>query len=194
MLDPRAFEVKPMLKTLFLAACLTCLFALTPFAHGQFGPQFETWQTNPFYKQPDYPMVFVATYRDPSIGNGGNLGTDVLEAGAPSRGQELWMLLPDGTTERLFPIIGVHESLVDYPLGPTNGRINGSVAEPSVSIDGRRVYLTYFHDALNFPAYCCSTTGHSNFDGWPLGGDLYAVDLGPKIDDPTFPASSRFPG
>ena len=97
------------------------------------------------------------------------------------------MLLSDGRTERLFPIIGVHDALVDYSLGPTGSRINGSVTEPSISIDGRRVYFSYFHDALNFPPFCCSTTGHSNFDGWPLGGDLYAIDLGPKIDDPSFP-------
>ena len=61
--------------------------------------------------------------------------------------------------------------------------------EPSVSINGRRVYFSYFHDALNFPPFCCSSTGHSNFDGWPMGGDLYAIDLGPKLDDPAFPAS-----
>ena len=167
-------------------------------------PDFQTWQDQPqTYKKPDYPIVFIATYRDvdkngnqiadengnPLIRNGGNLGTDVLEVGSPSRGQELWLLMPDGSTERLFPIIGVHDSLVDYNLGPTAGRINGSVMEPSVSINGRRVYFSYFHDALNFPPFCCSSTGHSNFDGWPMGGDLYAIDLGPKLDDPAFPAS-----
>ena len=58
---------------LILAALV---FVLSPLAHGQFGPQFETWKDNPSYHQPSYPVVFVATYRDPSIGNGGNLGTD----------------------------------------------------------------------------------------------------------------------
>ena len=159
------------------------------FGGGAAAQQFETWKDDPAtYFQPAYPMVFVATYRDPSIGNGGNLGTDVLEAGSPSRGQELWMLLPDGSTERLFPIPGIHDGMVDYPLGPTAGRINGSVVEPSISIDGRRVYFSYFHDALNFPPFCCSSTNHSNFDGWPLGSDLYAIDLGPKLDDPAYPA------
>ena len=168
---------------------LLCLCCFTVFVGGQSDPQFETWKDDPSaYHQPNYPMVFVASYRDADIRNGGNFATDVLEAGAPSRGQELWMLLPDGTTERLFPIIGQHDTLVDYPLGPSDGRINGSVTEPSVSIDGRRIYFSYFHDALNFPPFCCGTTGHSNFDGWPLGGDLYVIDLGPKIDDPAFPA------
>ena len=89
-------------------------------------PDFQTWQDQPqTYKKPDYPIVFIATYRDvdkngnqiadengnPLIRNGGNLGTDVLEVGSPSRGQELWLLMPDGSTERLFPIIGVHDSL-----------------------------------------------------------------------------------
>lgn len=153
-------------------------------------PQFTTWKDEPStYKKSAYPMVFIATYRDATIRNGGNLGTDVLEAGAPSRGQELWLLNTDGTTQRLFPIPGVHDALVDYPLGLTDGRINGSVTEPSVSINGKRVYFSYCHDALNFPPYCCQSTGHSNFDGWPLGGDLYAINLGPKLDDPAFPVS-----
>ena len=150
------------------------------------GPQFQTWNDDPGYHQPGYPLIFIATYRDPSINNGGNLGTDVLEAGAPSGGQELWMLLSDGTTEKLFPLEGVHEPLVDVtPIGANP--IIGSVSEPSVSINGRRVYFSYFHDASTFPPFCCQSTGHSNFDGWPPGGDLYAIDLGPKIDDPAFP-------
>jgi hypothetical protein len=89
-------------------------------------PDFETWQSQPqTCKKPDYPIIFVATYRDvdengnqivddngnPLIRNGGNLGTDVLEVGSPSRGQELSLLMPDGSTERLFPIIGLHDSL-----------------------------------------------------------------------------------
>ena len=180
-------------KTMFFArnaSSSLCMFlSFTALISAQPSPVFETWKDDPgTYHQPAYPLIFIASFRDPQIGNGGIFGTDVLEVGAPSRGQELLMLLSDGTTERLFPLAGVHDGLVDYPPGPTNGRINGSVSEPSISIDGRRVYFSYFHDALNFQPYCCGTTGHSNFDGWPLGEDLYAIDIGPKIDDPSFPA------
>ena len=169
-------------------ACVGLLYALIGIAacEAQSGPQFETWKDDAGYHRPAYPVVFIATYRDASINNGGNLGTDVLEAGAPTRGQELWILNLDGTTEKLFPIEGVHEPYVDVtPIG--SNPIIGSVSEPSVSLDGRRVYFSYFHDATTFPPYCCQSTGHSNFDGWPAGGDLYALEIGPKLDDPAFP-------
>ncbi|MEE8267951.1 MAG: hypothetical protein V3R97_03480 [Gemmatimonadales bacterium] len=169
-------------------SCFSALFCTVLFSSmaSAVGPQFLTWKDDPSYHQTGYPLVFVASYRDPSINNGGNFGADVLEAGAPTHGQELWMLHTDGSTEKLFPIPGVHDALVGVtPIGADP--IIGSVTEPSVSIDGRRIYFAYFHDAKTFPPYCCASTGHSNFDGWPPGGDLYALNIGPKLDDPAFP-------
>ena len=153
--------------TIALASLLT-VEALTA------APSFTTWRDDPSFYRPTEPLVFIASYRHATINNGGNFGTDVLEAGAPSHGQELWILNVDGTTERLFPIPGIHESIVDVDPFSTQPII-GSVTEPSISIDGRRVYFTYFHDAKTFPPFCCGTTGHSNFDGWPAGGGCVRV-------------------
>lgn len=151
-------------------------------------PRFETWKTNPAFKKPDYPIIFVASYRDSAVYNGGNFGTDVTEVGVPLAGQQLWIVLPNGEAKRLFPLASAHASLVDAPISdPNEPHIIGSVVEPSISIDGKRVYFTYVHDATHFPQFCCNTTGHSNFEGWPLGGDMYVMDLEPLINDWTFP-------
>ncbi|GAB4186912.1 MAG: hypothetical protein Tsb002_11740 [Wenzhouxiangellaceae bacterium] len=152
-------------------------------------PRFDTWRTQPgTFKQPDYPIVFVASYRK-SSGNGGNMGTDVTQVGVPEGGQELWVVLPNGAAKKLFPIQGVHDADVDESLALVNGRILGAVSEPSISIDGERVYFSYFHNATDLPPGCCGSTGHSNFEGWPKGGDLYVIDLAPLIADNQYPVA-----
>lgn len=152
---------------------------------------FITHQTNNSYYQPPYPLVFVATYRDANISysnpNGGNMGFDVIEAVAPERGQELWILLPNGATRKLFPY-PAHQAIVDYAIGPTNGRINGTVTEPSISIDGKRVYFTYHH-------FCGGSSypeEHNNFYGWPLGSDIYSIDLSALITNPNIIFETTF--
>lgn len=154
-------------------------------------PRFDTWKTDPTeFKKPDYPIVFVASYRDSSVYNGGNFGTDVTENGVPLGGQELWIVLPNGVAKKLFPIPSVHAGSVDSPINsPEFNHIVGSVVEPSISIDGSSVYFTYVHDASNLPPFCCGTTAHSNFEGWTLGGDLYVIDLQPLINNWSFATS-----
>ncbi|MEO1574782.1 MAG: hypothetical protein AAFU65_07465, partial [Pseudomonadota bacterium] len=142
--------------------------------------RFNTWRTKPNYHKPTYPIVFVSSYRDDAIGNGGNLGTDVLQIGAPQAGQELWILLTNGIAKKLFPIAGVHDSILDEPVTMANGRIKGAVIEPSISIDGRFVFFTYFANAMDTLGGCCGP-GHSNFEGWPVGGHGYAIDLSPIL-------------
>ena len=142
--------------------------------------RFHTWRTKPSYYKPAYPIVFVSSYRDDSIGNGGNFGTDVLQVGAPQAGQELWILLPNGIPKKLFPIQGVHDSIVDDTLVKQNGRIIGAVSEPSISINGRFVFFSYFANAQDPVGGCCGP-GHSNFEGWGIGGHGYAIDLGPIL-------------
>ncbi len=148
-------------------------------------PRFDTWKTKPgTFKKPDYPIVFVASYRDSAVWNGGNFGTDVTEVGVPLGGQQLWIVLPNGVAKKLFPIPSVHAAEVDAPINdPSVPHIIGSVVEPSISIDGTLVYFTYVHDATNLPQFCCQSTGHSNFEGWTLGGDLYVIDLEPLINN-----------
>lgn len=152
-------------------------------------PRFDTWKNKPGqFKKPDYPIVFVASYRDSTVGNGGNFGTDVTEVGVPLGGQELWIVLPNGTAKKLFPYPAVHAVEVDAPINdPNEPHILGAVVEPSISIDSTLVYFTYIHDATNFPSGCCGYTGHSNFEGWPSGGDMYVIDLLPLLNDFSHP-------
>jgi hypothetical protein len=149
-------------------------------------PRFRTWKTNPGYYRPDYPLLFAASYRDEELVNSGNFGTDALEVGVPQGGQELWIMLTNGKAKKLFPIKGIHDHLVDESLAPVNGRILGAVTEPSVSIDGKRAYFSYFHNATDLPQYCCGVVGHSNFEGWEKGGDLYVIDLEPLLKNPGY--------
>ncbi len=73
-----------------VCSSLCTFFLFTALVSAQPSPIFETWKDDPgTYHQPGYPLIFIASFRDAQIGNGGNFGTDVLEAGAPSRGQEL---------------------------------------------------------------------------------------------------------
>ncbi len=153
-------------------------------------PRFKTWRTSSGFKRPTYPIVFVASYRDTSFGNGGNFGTDVLQVGVPQAGQELWILLTNGATKKIFPIAGVHDAVVDDSIIPVNGRIIGAVTEPSISIDGKRVIFTYFHNAQDLPAGCCGNVNHSNFEGWQKGGDLYVIDLQAVLNNPSVPVST----
>ena len=98
-------------------------------------------------------------------------------------------MLTNGETKKLFPITGIHDDLVDESLAPVNGRILGSVTEPSVSIDGKRAYFSYFHNATDLPSGCCGVVGHSNFEGWEKGGDLYVIDLEPLLQNPGYPVT-----
>jgi len=156
----------------------------------------QTWDRasdhpgDPAYVQLDYPVVFAATtgHSDPVTQTAPHFGLDVISAGNPSEqgpNGGLWVLLPDGTVEKLFPL-PAHESapgLIDTPLGET---WRGAVVEPNVSEDGRTVYFAWFHDA----------TWERDGGGWQSmnvsykGADLYRLDVGPLLDDPgTDPAT-----
>lgn len=172
--------------TKLLQGCALIFFILLGLAIGSTlasAQSFDTAATDSSFFQPPYPLVFVASYRDTNLhygnDNGGNFGLDVVEVGAPERGQELWILLANGETKKLFPYPSIHQSIVDAPIGPTSGRINGTVTEPSISIDGKRVYFTYFHDALN----STYTPEHSDFYGWSKGADIYVIDLSTILAD-----------
>ena len=195
-------------NSILLSICISLSLALAwlPLARAQTGPDIATWADDPAnYKQLDYPLVFITSYRnldtkfvgDPptevlEYRNGGAFGNDVVEALTPDRGGELWILLPmTGEAKRIFPIVGVHDDsitypndAVDYPIGGGgNNPINGAVTEPSISIDGRRAYFTYFHRADREQCACSS----SNYESQILGSDIYSIDLGPIIDNNSFP-------
>jgi hypothetical protein len=159
---------------------LVCLFALNV--------QAQQWQTasansgNSAFHAPDYPLIFVAAKnKTETIRNGGRLaaaepfGLDVLAANAPKAGNELWILLPNGSVKKLFPL-PVHantQGLIDTP----NGAIElGSVVEPNISEDGKRVYFAYFHEAERQNVHNMSY----------LGADLYTMELEPIINNNSF--------
>lgn len=105
-----------------------------------------------------------------------HVGTDVLSANDPDPGNELWIYLPStGQVIKLFP----------RPIHETNGVIDftaaaGSVIEPSLSEDGRRIYFSYFQDATD-----AHSTGEYQATLSLSGADLYAIDIGPLLTQPT---------
>jgi hypothetical protein len=154
----------------------------------------QSWETpadhlgDPRFHQPDYPLVFVATqgHGNPLNDTPPHLGLDVHAVSNPSAhgpGGGLYVLLADGSVEKLFPL-PVHESvpgLIDTPLGEL---ANGAVAEPTVSEDGRALYFAYFHDATWEPSGGGFQSRKLSFKG----SDLYRLEVGALLDDPSFEA------
>ncbi len=137
---------------------------------------FQTWANAPplgEFHQPGYPIAFVAapvqacTSLPCSQGNQHH-GTDVRSANNPRPGNHLFLMMNDGSVVKLFPLT-VHASgspaLIDTPASQLH---LGTVVEPNVSEDGRKLYFSYFHDA--------QTRG--NHDRPPrYGADIYRIDL-----------------
>ncbi len=169
----------------------------------------QQWETaanhagDPLYVQPPYEVVFVATkVVEGTTSCGGNtvplgqydIGTDVLAATKPSGGNTLWVVTRTGSVVKLFPrpvhssILVTHPDtgqqvpLIDTPSGQLD---KGSVVEPNVSEDGKRIIFSYFHDA--------TLTTAANQGSLSLrGADLYTLDLtallaNPQADPDTFP-------
>lgn len=148
-----------------------------------FAQDWQTSRNNPgnisFVSLP-YPVVFVASkiVEAPNTQGGitgsYHIGTDIISANNPDAGNHLWIYLPGGTVTKLFPLPS-HQSvsgLIDTPAGQLD---KGSVVEPNISEDGKKVYFSYFHDATNeTPGSYLSKKG----------ADLYWIDLGPIIENP----------
>jgi len=167
---------------------------------------------DPSYYLPVYPMIYVTapiieqvqasstcsydhdnsqntpeqSFTAPTRVGNYNIGTDVLSANDPSPGNELWILLPNGQSKKLFPL-AAHTSIIDTSPSPLT---YGSVVEPNISEDGKTVYFSYFHDAnlevnCNEGGYCLSRKG----------ADLYSIKLEPLLNnfnlDPATLAAQR---
>ncbi|MCB1036493.1 MAG: hypothetical protein KDD47_21885, partial [Acidobacteria bacterium] len=170
---------------------------------GTVGAQSPQWETaanhpsDPKYVQMPYEVVFVATKivettsTQCSAGGlpqgGYEIGTDVADATKPSAGNSLWVVTRNGDVKKLFPL-PVHETilvthpetgqqvpLIDTPQGSLD---KGSVVEPNVSEDGRRVIFGYFHDAT-FNV----SPGQGSMS--KRGADLYTMDMSALLADPT---------
>lgn len=183
------------------ASAAALLIALTP----PLAAQLPTWETaanhpgDPKYVQMPYEVAFVATKvveTPPQIGETScgpgllfgryQIGTDVGDATKPSAGNSLWVVTRNGDVKKLFPL-PVHETLmvphpvtglpvrlINTPLGQLD---KGSVVEPNVSEDGRRIIFAYFHDATNNVS--AGEGGMSR-----AGADLFTLDVSPLAIDP----------
>ncbi len=139
----------------------------------------QTWQTwanspsNGEFHDPGYPLVFVAA----PIAEGQSSehhGTDVRSASNPRGGNHLFVLKTDGTVVKLFPLPG-HTLGAPALIDTLPGELaKGTVVEPNVSEDGRKIYFSYFHD---------SALPRTTQSGLPrLGADLYRMDLSGLLD------------
>ncbi len=156
----------------FLAASIVAL----PQARAQSwpAPSFQVGSA------PARPLAFVARFNDCDHFNasGGRYcersssGTDANNADLPDHVADLWVLLPNGTTRKLFPLnIARDINLTGYAVG------NGAVVEPNASLDGQDLLFSYFPNVFD----------SSNSTRMPLGADLYRLKLAPLIQDPNFP-------
>ncbi|MCB0330455.1 MAG: hypothetical protein KDD70_12350 [Bdellovibrionales bacterium] len=141
----------------------------------------QTFQTSGAgYYQPDFPVAFVAAKKSFSTNTRTGItsgtyrfGLDVLDANIPTAGNHLFIRLPNGTVRKLFPL-PVHANtpgLIDTPGGDLT---LGTVVEPNISEDGKKIYFSYFHDA---------TRNHSQTGQNLVGADLYFIDLEPIIQN-----------
>ena len=112
-----------------------------------------------------YPIVYVrAPYYGPTGQN--SVWPDTVRPLVPDPGAQLVLLRVDGVREVLFPL-ELHRPLLDTP--PTQPLSVGSVSDPSVSFDGRRILFTWYHDL---------TDRNVQRDGLSRrGSDLYALDV-----------------
>jgi hypothetical protein len=130
-----------------------------------------------------YPIVFVGVkIRENLLNNGGrdgeyHHGTDVLSANNPDAGNHLWIYLPGGQVKKLFPL-SQHQLIPGLIDTPANQLEKGSVVEPNVSIDGNRIYFSYFHDATDDTPQSYGIHKLSK-----KGADLYSIDISPLNSD-----------
>ncbi len=156
----------------------------------------QTWKTvlnsnrsEGFVNLP-YPVVFVgARIREVIMNSGGrdgeyHHGTDVLSANNPDAGNHLWIYLPGGAIRKLFPLPS-HQNIPGLIDTPLNQLEKGSVVEPNISIDGNRVYFSYFHDATDDTPQSYGIHKLSK-----KGADLYWIDLSPLHQNSQFDVSN----
>ena len=149
----------------------------------------ESWTPGPGWDG-QTPFVFTSVTRrflefNGGPDNGGTMrgseswGMDVLQATKPRNRSGLYILLPDASVKKLFPLPS-HASIVDDSINV------GAAIEPNISLNGNWVMFTYFHDVVN-------NMTSQNSGALPLkGADLYAIKIkdlvrNPSLDPSTLP-------
>lgn len=121
-----------------------------------------------------YDLIYVrAPYfgagYDPTLPNDGNsVWPDTVRPLTPDPGAMLMLLHSNGQRELLFPL-PQHRALLDTPAGKPLSV--GSVSDPNVSFDGRRVVFAWYHD-LSPDVRNGQRGGLSR-----AGADLYEIDV-----------------
>lgn len=143
------------------------------------------WQSE---MRPAYPIAFVAA-DNLRINNSNryaiNFGLDAEAVGSTFWGgfSQLYLFHPDRAGPNQEAPIKVFPLDVHFSRGIIDALpARGVVVEPNASLDGRSVLFGYWHDGSG-----ASSRVRDGSDGRPLGADIYKIDLGPLIDNPSFP-------
>jgi len=121
-----------------------------------------------------YDLVYVrapwfgADYNAALPNAGNSTWPDTVQPLIPDPGAVLMRLRSNGTRELLFPL-PEHRPLLDTPAGKPLSA--GSVSDPNVSFDGRRVVFAWYHD-LSPEARNPQRDGLSR-----AGADIYELDV-----------------
>ena len=158
-----------------LVAVIGMLHATLVSAQSWPAPTFQVGST------PSRALAFVARFNDcdhfgPTYGERrcprSSFGTDARHADVPNHVADLWVLLTNGATRKLFPLnIQRDITLTGRPVG------SGAVVEPNASLDGKSIYFTYFPEVL-------SSAGDESA---PYGADLYRIDVEPLLLNANYP-------
>lgn len=185
---------KNFIDAALLAFLWVFLIVLPTRCHAQ---TFQTSLNNPGntkYVSLPYGVAFVASDRTPLtsgpppvgvVGPDYSIGTDIVRV-VPTAGHHLYYVTPGSTrVVKLFPLPAHSQisGLIDTPVGQLE---RGSLTEPSISEDGKRLYFGYFPDAgdgKGNPAGSSVNLG-SGLHYPKKGADLYYIDITEALNNP----------
>jgi hypothetical protein len=122
-----------------------------------------------------YDLLYVrAPYFGPGPQGRNSVWPDTVRPLAPDAGAQLMLLKRDGSREVLFPLER-YRGQIDTPRGTPLAA--GSVADPSVSFDGRQVLFTWYHDLTRVNDQRGSAGAYLSL----AGADLYRLDLTTRL-------------
>ena len=114
-----------------------------------------------------HDLVYI---RAPRFGDDENsIWQDTVRPLSLDPGAELFLLHPNCTEEKLFPL-NAHQIIVDATIG------SGSVTDPNISFDGKWVVFAYYHDMTDQNEQRCATNAPGGCLSYK-GADIYRLNL-----------------